>query len=434
MAITLGQLPPAELARLKAELAETIVAHFCYPRFYDYRTDSLRMRPVDRAKRQEVWLYLSSVDFTVWGRIDVISTDFQRLIERIFIQFVQRNRSFFSEQGRKRMSDVRMLIGTSAISVVQGLRSHITGQKQNNPLFGSPRPAVSWVSASSRGHTELTWEQMAAQTMLLQQQLQEARGEIKPATPVETRPTNGATRRTSRSQVSGTSAEPGVSPLFSSPPTSSSVTQQATTPFSAVPAPYVSKSAVPLNPVPTRSAAPAASIVAPTREQGPASPGERTRSAASTSPPPARAAAVSAPQAPSGTLQTPGAVASAPAQPSASRAIPQFTVTTETDTSRRANMDMPIGEDDIAIFEQMRHQLVMWLRVEAVRAGIDISGQSPSQLLELARQQGRMDETRLQVVSTLLNLANQVIKDGQVNLLDYKQALMLHLMHTRGLV
>ena len=122
MGIYLGQLPPAEIARLKAELAETLIAHFCYPRFFDNRTDELRMRPVDRAKRQEVWLFLSSVDFTSWGRVDLMSPDFQHQIERLFIQFVQRNRAFFGEQGRKRMSDVRMLINSSSVSVVQGLR------------------------------------------------------------------------------------------------------------------------------------------------------------------------------------------------------------------------------------------------------------------------------------------------------------------------
>ena len=78
MGVFLGQLPPAEIARLKAELAETLIAHFCYPRFFDYRSESLRTRPVDRSKRQEVWLYLSSVDFTAWNRVDLMSPDFQR--------------------------------------------------------------------------------------------------------------------------------------------------------------------------------------------------------------------------------------------------------------------------------------------------------------------------------------------------------------------
>src|SRR5438270_11915505 len=130
MCVLIGQLPPAEIARLKAEFAETLIAHFCYPRFFDYRTESLRSRPVDRSKRQEVWLYLSSFDFTAWSRVDLMSAVFQHYIERLFIHFVQRNRSFFGEQGRKRLSDIRMLINTSSLSVVQRLRAHLLGKQQ----------------------------------------------------------------------------------------------------------------------------------------------------------------------------------------------------------------------------------------------------------------------------------------------------------------
>ena len=91
-----------------------------------------------------------------------------------------------------------------------------------------------------------------------------------------------------------------------------------------------------------------------------------------------------------------------------------------------------LSGEDVAIFEQLRHQMLVWLRVEAVHCGLDISGQSPAQLLDALRQQGSIDETRLQVVLSLLNLANQVIKNGQASLLDYKQAMMFHLMHSRS--
>src|SRR2546428_9219275 len=181
MGVLIGQLPPAEIARLKAELAETLIANFCYPRFFDYRTESLRMRPVDRTKRQEVWLYLNSVDFSAWGRVDLMSPDFQYHIERLIIHFVQRNRSFFGEQGRKRMGDLRMLIGSSALSVAQGLRGHLSGNPQNNPPFGSPRPVSSWSTMSITGRPEPVWDQIAPQTLLLHKQIQESRGEINSA-------------------------------------------------------------------------------------------------------------------------------------------------------------------------------------------------------------------------------------------------------------
>ena len=100
-------------------------------------------------------------------------------------------------------------------------------------------------------------------------------------------------------------------------------------------------------------------------------------------------------------------------------------------SSQRESSAVLVGEGDMAIFEQMRHQLIVWLRIEAIRSGIEISNQGPSQLLELLRQQDNFDETRLQIVSTLLNLCNQVMKNGQASLFDYKQALVFHLMHTK---
>lgn len=190
MGIYLGQLPPAEVARFKAELAETLVANFCYPRFFDYRTESLHMRPVGRAKRQEVWLYLSSVDFTAWSRVDLTTAEFQRQIEGLFIQFMQRNRSFFGQQGRRRMSDVRALINACAATVAQGLLNHLTGQRQGRSPFGSPRPTVSWSATPISGQPDLHWEQIAASTMVLQQQLQELHGEFKPASVGQERSSN----------------------------------------------------------------------------------------------------------------------------------------------------------------------------------------------------------------------------------------------------
>src|SRR6266704_2683208 len=149
--VFLGQLPPAEIARLKAELAETLIAHFCYPRFFDYRSESLRTRPVDRSKRQEVWLYLSSVDFTSWNRVDLMSPDFQYHIERLIIHFVQRNRSFFGEQGRKRMADIRMLIGSSALLVAQGLLGQQQVQESRSEIkTAPPQSETRFVSTNPR--------------------------------------------------------------------------------------------------------------------------------------------------------------------------------------------------------------------------------------------------------------------------------------------
>lgn len=413
-----NQLPPTELARLKAELAETLIANFCYPRFFDYRTNSLRTRPVDRAKRQEVWQFLSSVDFNAWGRVDVMSPDLQHQIERLFIHFVQRNRTFFGEQGRKRMTDVRMLIDSASLSVIEGLRGHLTGRKAAGGAFGSPRPVTSWSATNRIGQSEPDWDQVDATAMQLQQQLQEARGESKAN---DARLHGVPARRSirSRSTVNGNSTvEPEVMPyqrIAANKPApqgeaptvqGSKTTNPLASPAASVPAPVappvhkiervvVSEDVVtPYVPAPSKSAGPAAPPVrAPERIQQPAAPPLKVQV----------------------------------------RDLPQATKAPMMEVSPRTagSSTVLVGDEDMMIFEQLQHQLVTWLRVEAVSAGLDISGQSATQLLEMLRQQDGFDETRLQVVSTLLNLSDQVIATGHASLLEYKQAMMFYLMHTR---
>ena len=511
MGIYLGQLPPAEIARLKAELAETLIANFCYPRFFDHRTEALQMRPVDRKKRQEVWLYLSSVDFTAWSRIDLTTPEFQHQIERLFIQFVQRNRSFFGHQGRRRMSDIRMLISSCAVTVAQGLRNHLTGQKQNVPPFGTPRPVVSWGTLSISGKAEPGWEQISTSTLLLQQQMQEIRGEARTATVNEPRPapvaasagsTNGSVRRPIRPQPVTASVGQKVNSDLDA------VARQQT----AATQPVNPRPQTPVNPStnPAANPIPVASVVSPiatpattrrlpqevseeqtvllngkrqaeTREQSSgskqastggrpsgsleqstdgrqATSGGRNSDAlklpveaqVSSTPPVSALQSVSA----TAPLKNPGGNGVKGSVSSLSFADTAHSTVVSSSSALHARSisqtasgqhngslapgsvagshDMlSVGEDDVAIFEQMRHQLIIWLRVEAIKAGLEISDQVPAQLLEMLRQEAHFDETRLQVVSTLLNLANQVIKTSTVSVLDYKQALMFHLMHTR---
>lgn len=475
MGIFLSQLPPAEVARLKAELAETLIANFCYPRFFDYRTDSLRMRPVDRTKRQEVWLYLNSVDFSAWGRVDLMSSDFQYHIERLFIYFVQRNRSFFGEQGRKRMGDIRMLISSSASSLVEGLRGHLTGHHRSNPLFGSPRPVASWSTTNASNRSEPDWDQTAASTMLLQQQLQEVRGEIKIPSVAETRPATG--QRTTRRSTASTSTRverereahevlpspplqsiqatqspqplqsvQTVQPAQSSPPVQSAVASKSTSQSEVrtTTPPASPKSTSPLNPngtsapVPASTSAAAASVV-PVPTPAVVAAKFPARKAAPIVPP-AEAPAVQHVSQTAGPAKSTAATGmSAPEQveartvpgtPPQTRELAPIRGTALPASSAQSSTAL-VSEEDVAIFEQMRHQLVMWLRIEAVRLGLDISNQGPAQLLEVLRQQGSFDETRLQIVSTLLDLSNQVSKNRQATLLDYKQGLLFYLMHTR---
>jgi len=447
MSVFLGQLPPAELARLKAELAETLIANFCYPRFFDHRTNSLRMRPADRSKRQEVWLYLSSIDFTAWNRVDLMSPDFQRQIERLIVYFVQRNRNFFGQQGRKRMPDVRMLITSCAAQVVDGLRGHLMGRQPSNPPFGSPRPAVSWSTANVSGRPEPSWEQIVSATMLLQQQIQEVRGEIKaapvsevPAAPVpaaapaptpvrpqarrrkvehglahveqEVPPPGPITNGKSAPHVKGDPAPPLAASISIAPPPPSTISTSAPRPTIAAPDPIVPFVEAPTSPTPVIDRLIAATQTrppVPEQVQPPASPVPTFPAATQSRVLPHPSQPLPSPQAPP---------------------VPHMPSSTEVAASQTRNA-APAVHEDVAIFEQLRYQLILWLRIEVIRLGIDITGQTPLQLLEVLRQQNGFDEIRLQIVSTLLNLSNQVINNGQASLFDYKQGMMFYLVHTQ---
>ncbi len=432
MGILVSQLPPAELARLKAELAETLISNFCYPRFYDYRIGSLRMRPVDRSKRQEVWQYLGSVDFNAWGRIDLMSPDFQRQVERLLIYFVQRNRTFFGEQGRKRMADIRVLISASSTSIIEGLRGHLTGKANG---FGNPRPVNSWANSNITKGIDPTWEQLVAPTMLLQHQIQEARGELK-ATQNEMRPNGASSSKHSirdRSNANGHSN--GVTehalPLDKHASTNDGLVQveQQTFPDtdqSKITNPLTSPDAIEAQPVSDNESV---GELLNQKDQVLISEGEAT------------APHLEQDNEITNTIFTPQKQSLEPEQDSISApAIRQSQELSQASTTSHAeiivkepaNATVLVSEEDVVIFEQMKHQLVVWARVEAVRAGLDIASHEPSELLDVLQQIDGIDETRLQVTSTLINLCDQIIASGQASLLEYKQAIMFYLMHTRS--
>ena len=155
------------------------------------------------------------------------------------------------------MLDIRLSISTSAGSVSQRLRNHLTNQ-QNVPLFGSPRPVLSWTATPIGGRPEPSWEQIRASTMELQQQLQQWRGETRgpgvveePVAPASRPPqnsrsgpaetlapvpnqaphaTNGQSGRSSRPQQVPASPASPMNPAASVVDTPFAAAQQPTTP------------------------------------------------------------------------------------------------------------------------------------------------------------------------------------------------------------
>ena len=285
---------------------------------------------------------------------------------------------------------------------MQGLREHLAGNPQSNQAFGRPRRVSSWSVTNSTGRPEPSWEQIAQQTLMLQQQIQEARGEIKPA----------ANQNEARSAAAHYTNRTHSQPLPQAAASNSlqyGIEHQAT----AAHAP-ISKVPVQANGRNTNAAPSMKSI--PTSQNG------KNTGTVSGSFTPQMDAAAMAP------FEMPVPSATVPVMSPGLSVPPSSTSMTK---NVRESASVLTSDADVAIFEQLRHQLIVWLRVEAVRSGVDITNQSPTQLLELLRQQNSGEETRLQVVSTLFNLINQVLKNGHANLYDYKQALMLHVIHTR---
>lgn len=440
MGLYLNQLPPAEVARLKAELAETLIAHFCYPRFFDYRVDELRTRPVDRAKRQEVWQYLNAVDFNVWGRVDVDSPDFQRQVERLFIHFVQRNRNFFGPQGRKRMADVRSLITKSSNALADGLREHLQGKREHS-AFGSPRPTSSWSKTNVTGRPEPSWEQILSGTMQLQQQIQELRSETRPASspapsvqqvPVAGRAGSVPARRSRSVRATPNGVNSNGSreeDVLSWPPQSSRISRasegrvpsafppskEAEQGFSAFPS--SSSDAAPTVPMPLSKPE---NLAQASPENASTLPGRPRRGAGKTSE-----------SSPLAATSVSGPLRKTVSQPLSSSHALSSVVSTDQPVKAGENGTALISDEDVVIFEQLRHQLLVWLRVEVVRSGSELGNQGAFQLIDLLRHQDGVDPARLQVVSTLLNMCDQIVSSGRATLLDYKQAMMFYLMHTR---
>jgi hypothetical protein len=162
---SLSQLTSRQLERLKSELAEVIIANFCYPAFLDYRLNTLRTRPVDRRKRQEVWAYVSSVNFNPLASMDVASMDFRRFVERVFLRYIDMNRALIATASARQAAAARARVPLLAVSVARGLADYLVLSEAST--FGQARLVESW-GATSDGVREPSWEQIEKSTQVLQ--------------------------------------------------------------------------------------------------------------------------------------------------------------------------------------------------------------------------------------------------------------------------
>lgn len=165
MGSSLKDLNSRQLERLKSELAEVIIANFCYPSFLDYRLNSLRTRPVDRRKRQEVWAYVNSLNMNALSSMEAASMDFRRFIERVFLRYIEINRGLIGAISSRQVATVRARVPQLAVQVARGLADYLAVSEASS--FGRARPIESWSLLAAKS-SELTWEQIERSTQVLQ--------------------------------------------------------------------------------------------------------------------------------------------------------------------------------------------------------------------------------------------------------------------------
>jgi hypothetical protein len=165
MGSSLKDLSSRQLERLKSELAEVIIANFCYPSFLDYRLNVPRTRPVDRRKRQEVWAYVNSVNMNALSSMDAASMEFRRFVERVFLRYIEMNRGLIGAISARQVTAVRARVPQLAVQVARGLIDYLTVSEASS--FGRARPIESWAMLNAQ-RNELTWEQIERSTQVLQ--------------------------------------------------------------------------------------------------------------------------------------------------------------------------------------------------------------------------------------------------------------------------
>jgi len=84
------------------------------------------------------------------------------------------------------------------------------------------------------------------------------------------------------------------------------------------------------------------------------------------------------------------------------------------------------------IFSQLQHQISTWVKMAAVSHQIDIAGRDAPELVEELRRTAALEEAELQVIESLVALCYRVTSTKQATMEDYKQAMMLYLLHHRS--
>jgi hypothetical protein len=404
MGISVGDLRPAQMDRLRGEIVEVLTAHYAYPTFFDFRAGHSTMRPVDRAKRDEVEHFLRSVNFTALERTDITSPELRRFLERLLLRYIEVNPSLRGQRLSRRLPALRTHAARLAAEMQRGLTAHLDGKAA---AFGAPRQHRSWAASGGRG-----WRQDGEgehNTRVLEALL--VRRDDAPAAYEPSLPTGasqwGRSLADATIPVSATTGAPAGPATLSAP-------------FAA----FGSGNGIaeaptgPLGPPPARGSTGPRSLPPDLmnlygdylRDMQP-----EMEAAPPAAPPPRGSAPPLSRSVPAPSTGYDGARS----RPDAG--TPAASATAAAD-----------GRSDKLIFWQLRYQLEAYARRAAKSYGVQVSSGEPAGVLDALRRSGFVDEADLQLAEGILAITDRVTAAGVATTDDYRQALTLYLLYHRS--
>jgi hypothetical protein len=389
MVVRVGDLEKRQLERLRMEIAETLAANFAYPPFFDFRTNRMLLRPIDRAKRSEVEHFVHTVNFSTIERVEVIAPEVRRFIERIFDRYIEVNTALAHPRLARFLPGLRAHAARMASQLQRNLLAHL---ERSSPAFGAPREQPSWAGTPRQGALEQ--DETEHNTRVLEATLLRRPGDAPgPYVPVTRRP---------GSPVSGSGQSPRRNPG----------TADATVAGSA--------QSTPVNP-----------------HSGSFHPGPAGRAGSRDLPP--------------DLLQLYGEYLS-DMQPEVYSRPPDSGGYLETSAGPRGHVgnlmqgmsQFPVpnaaqsgalSEDtrsDKLIFWQLRYQVEAYIRRAARSYGVQVQNSDAFGILDALRRSGFVDESDLQIAEGILALTDTVTAGRSASVEDYRKAFMLYLLYHRS--
>ncbi len=154
MAPRMGELDARAQERLRAALGEMLAERFAYPGFYGYSVERLRVRPLDRIKRQEIAAYIETIGFAPLEGMAIDSAELRRYFEGVFLRYLDVN----PHLGKSHMAGQRAQLRVEARRAAEEFQRELTAFAEGrNGAFGASRPASSWAVHSARVAAQPSW-------------------------------------------------------------------------------------------------------------------------------------------------------------------------------------------------------------------------------------------------------------------------------------